>query len=188
MGKRLFLAAALAGLLIGCQGATKPVADNGSANAAAPVFSGRVDPAYPALTGRVVDGANLLSAAEEASLTGELAALERRTTNQLVVVTVPALGGRQSADYSRDLGNHWGIGQANRNNGILLVVAPNERQIRIEVGIGLTATLTNEAASQIIARDLLPQFRAGNWFAGIQTGSRAIIARLMPPASQGGGK
>jgi uncharacterized protein len=176
--KTIFLIPVLALTLAGCDAATKPVAANQSTPAPATAAV-----AFPALTGRVVDRAELLTPAQEAGLVAELEALEARTTHQFVVVTVTDLGGRDIADYSRDLGNHWRIGSAGRNNGVLLVVAPTERRVRIEVGNGLTAVLTNQRAQEIIERDLVPQFRAGRWNDGILAGTAAIIATLTTAAA-----
>ncbi len=92
------------------------------------------DPSFPALTGRVVDEADLLSADEEAALTRELQQLEDKTSDQLVVVTLPSLQGYAIEDFGCRLGRHWGIGTAELNNGALLIVAPKERKVRIEVG------------------------------------------------------
>jgi uncharacterized protein len=174
------LAAAV--LLAGCR--AEPAAAPQASNAAGPQQAppppaSAAASEFPKLEGRVVDRAALLSAAEEAGLTQELAALEQRTGDQLVVVTVSSLGGRPIEGYARDLGNHWGIGQAGRDNGVLLVVAPAERQTRIAVGYGLEPILTDDAASQIIDRDLLPSFREGRWHDGIQAGARAIATVLI---------
>jgi uncharacterized protein len=187
--KTSLLIPVLAAALVACGGATKPAEANrsGAAPVAAAPAPAKAAPAtapataavdFPALNGRVVDSADLLTPAQEAGLSAELEGLERRTTDQLVVVTVPSLGGRDIEGYSRDLGNHWRIGQAGGSNGVLLVVAPEERRVRIEVGRGLTSTLTNQRAQEIIDRDLVPQFRASRWHDGIQTGTRAIIAAL----------
>jgi len=134
---------------------------------------------FPQLTGRVVDRAGLLSSAEEARLSADLAALERRTTDQVVIVTVPSLEGRSIEAFGRALGNIWGIGQRGRDNGVLLIVAPAERKTRIEVGYGLEAILTNGRAARIIERDMVPRFRESRWFAGIAGGTRSIIATLI---------
>src|SRR5690606_31329664 len=99
-------------------------------------------PTFPELSGRrVVDEANLLQPAEEAALTEKLAALEQGSSDQLVVVTVPDLQGYEIEEYGYQLGRHWGIGQNETNNGVLLIVAPNERKVRIEVGYGLEGIL-----------------------------------------------
>jgi uncharacterized protein len=92
---------------------------------------------FPALTGRVVDGANVLDAATRAALTGKLAALEAQTTDQLFVVTLKSLQGTSIEDFGVQLARQWQIGQNDKNNGVLLIVAPSERKVRIEVGYGL---------------------------------------------------
>jgi uncharacterized protein len=170
----------LALTLAGCRAAPDAanVAAGNEANPAAPEAAAP-QRALPALTGRVVDMANLLTPAEEAGLTAELAALERRTTDQIVVVTAPSLEGEPIAAYARRLGNGWGIGQANKDNGVLIVVAQAEQQTRIHVGYGLEPILTNARAAEIIRRDMVPHFRESRWLAGIQGGSRAVIATLV---------
>lgn len=134
---------------------------------------------FPALSGRVVDQAALLSPGEESRLTSQLAELERRTSDQLVIVTIPSLGGQNIEGFSRSLGNHWGVGRAGKDNGVLLVVAPAERRTRIQVGYGLEPILTNARARAIVEADLVPNFREGRWHAGIESGARAIIATLI---------
>lgn len=137
---------------------------------------------FPALTGRVVDAAGLLSAAEEATLAARLAALEQQSQRQLVVATIPDLQGYAIEDYGYQLGRHWGIGHKERNDGVLLIVAPNERKVRIEVGYGLEPVLTDALSALIISRDILPQFRAGNYAGGILAGAESIARQLeLPP-------
>jgi uncharacterized protein len=135
-------------------------------------------PEFPALTGRVVDNANLLSPAEESELTAKLEALEAQTQRQLVVATVLDLQGYDIADYGYQLGRAWGIGDAERNDGALLLVAPNERKVRIEVGYGLEGYLTDAMSSIIIQNMILPRFRDGDYPGGIMAGADAIIAQL----------
>jgi uncharacterized protein len=94
-------------------------------------------PQFPELTGRVVDNADILTPEAEAALTAKLAALETQTQRQLVVATVPDLQGYDISDYGYQLGRAWGLGDAERNDGALLLVAPNDRKVRIEVGYGL---------------------------------------------------
>ena len=98
------------------------------------------EPTFPALTGRVVDDANLLDPADEQALTADLKALEDKSSDQVVVVTVPSLQGYAIEDYGYQLGRHWGIGTKQLSNGVLLIVAPNERKVRIEVGRGIEPT------------------------------------------------
>ena len=104
----------------------------------------------PALTGRVVDQAGILSPAVKAELETALAAHENNTTNQVVVVTLESLNGANIEEYSLELGRRWGIGQKGKDNGVLLVVAPNDKQIRIEVGYGLEGILTDALSGNII--------------------------------------
>ena len=133
---------------------------------------------FPALTGRVVDQANVIPPEVEAALTSALQAHEQKTTNQVVVATVASLGGREIEDYAVDLGRLWRIGQSEKNNGVLVVVAPNDRQIRIEVGYGLEGELTDAVSRLIIESSMLPRFRAGDFAGGIQRGVEDITAVL----------
>jgi uncharacterized protein len=135
-------------------------------------------PAFPPLTGRIVDEAALLDPAVEARLAAKLADLEAKTTTQLVVVTLRSLQGNDIADYGYQLGRHWGIGQKGRNNGALLVVAPAERKVRIEVGYGLEGLLTDAVARLIIDNAILPRFRTGDFSGGIERGVDDIIQVL----------
>ncbi len=165
-------------LAAGCDAETAPPPPAPPADVAVRDTTANAQAAYPALSGRVVDDANLLTAAQEDELTGRLATLEQRTSDQLVVVTVPTLGGLRIADYGRALGNHWGIGRADLNNGVLLIVAPNEREVRIEVGTGLREVMTDELAARVIDNDILPQLRAGDIYPGISGGVEALITAL----------
>jgi len=135
-------------------------------------------PEFPALSGRVVDGANILSPATEQALTGKLAGLEAATSRQLVVVTVPSLGGYEISDYGYQLGRHWGIGQGKLNNGALLIVAPGERRVRIEVGYGLEPILTDAMSSVIINTRITPRFRQGDYDGGVTAGVDALIEQM----------
>lgn len=133
---------------------------------------------FPPLTGRVVDQANLLDPATEQALTEKLAALEASSTDQLVVVTVNSLHEQEIEDYGYQLGRAWGIGQKENDNGALLIVAPNERKVRVEVGYGLEPILTDAFSSQVIRDDILPSFRDGDYQAGVVRGVDALIAQL----------
>jgi uncharacterized protein len=163
-------------LLAGC-GQPQPAA--APAQAPQQVAAAPAGPALPALTGRVVDQANLLSPAEEAGLTADLAALEARTTDQLVIVTVPSLGGQAIADYGMALGNRWQIGQRGKDNGLLIIVAPTERQARIELGLGLARIIPNARAQAIMDEAMLPHFRRSEWHGGIRAGMEALIGDLV---------
>jgi uncharacterized protein len=139
---------------------------------------------FPKLTGRVVDNANLLSPADEAALTQKLAALEQASTRQLVVATVPDLQGYPIEDYGYRLGRAWGLGQEEANNGAILLVAPNERRVRIEVGYGLEPILTDALSHGIIEGRILPRFRDNDYPGGIAAGADAIIEQLQAPPEE----
>jgi uncharacterized protein len=138
---------------------------------------------FPPLTGRVVDEANLMDAATRDALTAKLAALEAKTTDQFVIVTVKSLGGRTIEDYGVNLGRTWKIGQKDKNNGVLLIVAPNERKVRIEVGYGLEGTLTDAISKFIIETSIIPRFKAGDFVGGIRRGADDIIQVLSGDAA-----
>ena len=125
---------------------------------------------FPALSGRVVDDASLFDAAGRAALTETLAALETKTTDQLVVVTLKSLQGTSVDDYGYQLGRQWQIGQKDKNTGVLLIVVPSERKVRIEVGYGLEGVLTDALTKVIIENAILPQFKAGDYAGGIKSG------------------
>lgn len=133
---------------------------------------------FPALTGRVVDRANLLSPDLESRIETQLEQHERATSNQVVVVTLPSLQGTTIEDYGYQLGRHWAIGQAERNNGVLLIVAPNQRKVRIEVGYGLEGALPDAISKAIIEQEILPAFRDNDFPKGIATGVDAILAAI----------
>jgi uncharacterized protein len=136
------------------------------------------DPTFPQLTGRVVDDAHVLSPSTVQALDQKLAQYESSTTNQVVVVTLSSLGGDAIEDYGYKLGRAWQIGQQGKNNGALLIVAPNEHKVRIEVGYGLEGTLTDALSSEIIQGIILPRFRAGQVEQGIVDGTQAILTVL----------
>lgn len=133
---------------------------------------------FPELTGRVVDRAELLDPATETRLSERLAAHEEATTEQLVVATLPDLQGVTIEEYGYQLGRHWGIGQKEKDNGALLIVAPSERKVRIEVGYGLEGRLTDAQSSAIINQALTPAFREGDYARGISEGVAAMIRVL----------
>ena len=135
---------------------------------------------FPELTGRVVDAASILADFKEAELSTKLEAVEAETQKQFVIVTIPDLEGYDIADYGYRLGRHWGIGDAERNDGVLLIVAPNERKVRIEVGYGLDGELTDAWSSFIIQTYILPRFKVGDMAGGMDAGADAIIARIAP--------
>jgi uncharacterized protein len=141
-------------------------------------------PKFPALTGRVVDDAHILNDATRASLTQKLAALEASNSRQLVVVTVPSLGGYEISDYGYQLGRAWGIGQKKMNNGVLFIIAPTEHKTRIEVGYGLEPILTDAFSSVVIQTQVLPKFRSGDFNGGVVAGTDALIQQLSLETSE----
>jgi uncharacterized protein len=137
---------------------------------------------FPKLTGRVVDAANLLTPEIEAQLTAQLEQLEAETTRQFVVATVPDLEGYDISEYGYKLGDAWGIGQRKENNGIILLVAPNERRARIEVGNGLGDVVPDVLASRIIRNEMIPRFKADDYPGGIIAGADSVMKLIrLPP-------
>ena len=131
-----------------------------------------------ALTGRVTDAAEILTPEQETTLSTRLEQLERATGRQMVVATVPTLGGADVATFTKDLANKWGIGRKGYDDGVVLLVAPNERKVRIAVGYGLEKSLTPDLCKQIIDQQMLPRLREGDLAGGIEAGAKALIARL----------
>jgi uncharacterized protein len=132
----------------------------------------------PALTGRVVDQANVLSAGARADLEGKLADLETKSGIQLVVATVSSLDGQDVETYANTLFRAWKLGEAKKNDGVLFLIAPNEHRVRIEVGYGLEGTLTDATSSLIIANAVAPRFKAGDFNGGVERGVGDIITVL----------
>jgi uncharacterized protein len=132
----------------------------------------------PFLTGRVVDDANTISAAARERLAAALKAHEEATTNQIVVLTVPTIGNQSVEDYAVKVFESWKLGGKEKDNGILVVVVPQDRKMRIEVGYGLEGVLPDGAAGEIIRTWMTPAFKAGNYDKGIEDGVAAIISRL----------
>lgn len=136
------------------------------------------DPQFPPLSGRVVDGAGLLDASAASRLSAQLEQFERASGIQLVVATLPDLQGYTIEEYGYQLGRHWGIGQKDKNNGVLLIVAQAERKVRIEVGYGLEGALTDALSASIINSVIVPRFKAGRFEDGIEQGATAIMQAL----------
>ncbi len=141
-------------------------------------------PTYPELTGRIVDNANLLTVEDKAAIEADLVALEATSTDQIAVVTVPSLEGYPVEDYSIGLARKWAIGQKDKDNGIVLLVAPNERKVRIEVGRRLEPMMTDTMSKLIVENAILSQFRRGNFSGGIRDGVRDIKAVLLGDAEE----
>ena len=148
--------------------------------AATPAFA----QTFPKLTGRVVDQANLLTPAQEAELTAKSDALEKRTGRQFVVATVPNLEGRPIEDYGYRLGREWGIGNEQKDDGVILLVAPQERKVRIETGYGARVFLTDAVSSIIIRENILPRFKAGDIAGGIAAGADEIVTTMELPEAE----
>jgi uncharacterized protein len=132
----------------------------------------------------VVDDASLLSYPDEVAITADLKALEDKSSDQLVVVTLPSLQGYTIEDFGYQLGRRWGFGTAKWDNGVILIVAPNERNVRIEVGSGLEGTLTDALSKIIIENAILPRFRDGDFAGGIKNGVRDIALVLTGDAAE----
>jgi uncharacterized protein len=139
---------------------------------------------FPPLTGRVVDQAKILSPVAIADLERKLADLEQKSGIQLVVATVPSLEGEEIEPYANQLFRAWKLGEAKKNNGVLLLIAPNQRRVRIEVGYGLEGTLTDAVSSIIISNAIAPRFRAGDFNGGVTRGVDDIITALTTDAAE----
>jgi uncharacterized protein len=130
---------------------------------------------FPPLTGRVVDQAGILNADIRADLADKSKDLEEKSGIQLVVATVPSLQGSDIETYANELFRIWRLGHAQKNNGVLLLVAPNEHKVRIEVGYGLEGTLTDAISSVIISSAIIPRFKTGDFPGGIERGVGGIL-------------
>ena len=130
------------------------------------------------LTGYVTDTAGIIDATREEALSKRLYALEQATGHQMVIVTVPSLNGQDIADFTTALANAWGIGRAEHDDGVVVLVAPNERKVRIAVGYGLEKTLTDALCGHIIEEQMLPRFRQGELATGIEAGATAVIKQF----------
>jgi uncharacterized protein len=142
-----------------------------------------VQPSFPPLTGRVVDTANLLSDDQKKQIDARSDALEKATGRQFVVATIADLKGQEIRDYGYQLGREWKIG-TKENDGVVLLIAPNERRVAIEVGYGLEPILTDALSTLIINNEILPRFKAGDMPGGIVAGADAILAQIGLPAEQ----
>ena len=140
----------------------------------------------PYLTGRVVDNAEILKPATRERIAALSKEHEDKTTDQIVVLTIPTLGGDSVEEYANRVFAAWKLGQKGKDNGVLVVVAPQDRKMRIEVGYGLEGTLTDVAASRIVRNVMTPAFRANNFDDGVTQGVTAIIAQLEGQASPAG--
>jgi uncharacterized protein len=139
---------------------------------------------FPPLTGRVVDQANIIPQAVSGRITAKLASLESKSGIQLVVATVKSLEGDEIEPYANALFRAWGLGEKQKNNGVLLLVAPNEHKVRIEAGYGLEGTLTDALSKIIITNAIAPRFKAGDFGGGVERGVDDIITVLTTDSSE----
>ena len=139
---------------------------------------------FPPLTGRVVDQADLLRPEQEFDLKSKSEALEAGTGRQFVVATVKSLEGRTIEEYGYQLGRKWGIGDEKRDDGVILLVAPNEKKVRIETGYGARVFMTDAISGIIVQTVILPKFREGDLPGGIMAGADKIIEQMQLPAEQ----
>ena len=137
---------------------------------------------FPPLTGRVVDQANLLRPEQKVDLDSKLLALEAQSGRQFVVATVTSLGGQEISDYNLKLFRAWKLGDEKKDDGALMLVAPNERKVWITTGYGAGAYLTDSVTGRIVREAVLPRFKAGDMGGGIIAGADRVIAVMkLPP-------
>jgi uncharacterized protein len=143
------------------------------------LFTPALAQTFPAANNtRVVDAADLLQPAQEATLDAKLAGFEQKSGRQIVVATVPDLQGYPIEDYGYRLGRAWGIGDKDKDDGAILLVAPKDRKVRIEVGYGANVYLTDAYSSVIVNSQILPRFKQGDFVGGIEAGTDAMITQL----------
>ncbi len=142
----------------------------------APVAALSIRPAWADIQpdGSVTDAAGVLSVAEEAALEADLAQYEGETSNEIAVITIPSLAGAPLEDVAIHFGRKWGVGQRNRDNGIVFLVAVEDRAVRLEVGYGLEGAVPDAAANRIIEDAIVPKFREGAYGEGIRAGVAAL--------------
>jgi uncharacterized protein len=148
------------------------------------VGAGALALTFPPLTGRIVDQANIIPRETRDALVPKLAELEQKSGIQLVVATVSSLEGQEIEPYANQLFRFWKLGEKDKNNGVLLLVAPKERRVRIEVGYGLEGTLTDALSAVIISNAIAPRFKAGDYAGGITRGVDDIIIVLTTDESE----
>ncbi|GAA4352830.1 hypothetical protein GCM10023185_12870 [Hymenobacter saemangeumensis] len=128
----------------------------------------------------VNDQAQLLSAGDAKKLEAGLRRYADNTGTQVVLVTVPSLGGRDVADYGRELGTAWGVGQRDKNNGVVVLLSKEERKVTVQAGSGVRDKITPELVSRVINQEMTPRFKQGNYFAGLRTGLSSIMLAANP--------
>ena len=122
----------------------------------------------PFLSGRVIDDVGILSDEIKISIENKLKEHEKQTSNQVVVLIIPSLEGEILEEYSLKVASTWKLGQKGKDNGVLLLIAKNDRKIRIEVGYGLEGTLTDVLCNRIIRNEITPSFKQGNFSLGVE--------------------
>jgi uncharacterized protein len=142
---------------------------------------------FPEPTGYVVDEAGALPDDEQEALEAELAAYAARSGHQIAVAVVTSTGNESIEDYANDLFGAWGVGTAERDDGVLIVVATSDRRLRIEVGRGLEGQLTDIEAADIVRDEMVPPLRAGRLPDAVRAGERAVRAALDDPTPQAAG-
>jgi uncharacterized protein len=164
----------VAGIIIfaECSGAVAQEIPKNSGNEAVPQLE------VPVLQDRVMDLAGILKDSEAADLKVKLKRLEIDTTAQIAILIIPDLQGEVLEKYSLRVAKTWKLGQKILNNGVLLLVAMRDRKLRIEVGLGLENILTNETCKEIIENEMIPLFKKGEYYQGIDKGVSAIIQLL----------
>ncbi|MFC0202869.1 TPM domain-containing protein [Novosphingobium soli] len=158
-----------------------PCACEGAGKATGAPFTESIEqaPGEPIrLQGRVSDAAGELGADAERMLAIRLQALEQATGHQMVVVTIPSLNGADIADYTLALARRWGIGRKGPDDGVVVLLAPNDRKVRIEVGKGLEASLSDRFCWHVIQRDMLPRFKENDFAGGLQRGVTALADKV----------
>src|SRR6516164_2965003 len=138
----------------------------------------------PELTGRIVDQADIIPAATRSTIEPKLADLETKSGIQLVVATVNSLDGEEIEPYANELFRSWKLGEKTKNNGVLLLVAPKEKRVRIEAGYGLEGTLTDALSKVIISNAIAPRFKTGDFNGGVSRGVDDIITVLTTDAAE----
>lgn len=136
----------------------------------------------------VTDQANLLSASDVKKLENGLRKYADTYGTQVVLVTVPSLGGASAADYARQIGTDWGVGQRDKNNGVVVLLSGQDRQLSIEAGSGLRSTITPELTRRVIREEMTPAFKQGNYFAGLRKGLGSIMLAANPSSNPNNGK
>jgi uncharacterized protein len=139
---------------------------------------------FPALTGRVIDNAQMIDPITRTALEQKLQTYYLKSTDQVVIATINSLEGYEMADYANRLFRHWQLGQKGKNNGVLLLISKGDRKVRIEVGRGLEGILTDALSKYIIQGAIVPKFKAGDPSAGISLAIDSIISVLSGDAEE----